>query len=611
MRTVNPGSGAWRGQAASWAADPLVHGSAGAVLLLVAILVVGAGSYRAFVVQLVVVYVIAALGLNVPAGFGGALSLGQGAAFGIGAYTVAIAVDRLGAPVWFTLPGALAIGLMLGLVIGLPASRLGTIGLAMISLGLTIVAADVALQARSITGGHTGLMGIRPSWWFDGEHGLSAVALAVMVVGLGLVTYVWHWRFRSSSLGRATIASRDNAIGAKALGIDVGGVQARAFALGTAVGALAGGLYVYLIGVVTPGTADAWLSIALLAMVILGGSGSRVGPVAGAVVLSVIPIYLSRYHLLSEFLYGALLIIAIRFMPRGLVPAGPAVVTPRRGSPTTTPVPSPGADVAADEVVVSARDVAKRFDGIYALQEVSLDLRRGEVLGIVGPNGSGKTTLLNVITGHYPPSAGQVEVLGRVIGSSPREVALAGVGRTFQTPRVFPSMSVAEHIALARDHACTAGPPSGTDGHGPPPALPRIGGLFDVSANGAQPASALSHGQLRFLELAMAIVRRPAVLLLDEPAAGLSAAEIEEFERIVAQVSREGTAVVLVEHHLDLVRRVADRVAVLHLGRVLWVGPPEALDTVVEVQDAYLGGTSEPGGTSGPTTSQTPQETTP
>jgi len=237
-------------------------------------------------------------------------------------------------------------------------------------------------------------------------------------------------------------------------------------------------------------------------------------------------------------------------------------------------------------------DVKRAFGGLKALDGVSLELHRGEILGLIGPNGSGKTTMLNIIGGYYHPSSGTVELDGEDVSRTrPAALARRGVARTFQTPKTFGGMSIDEHLELAarrltgdadqaRVEACRAAAVQ----------LLRNGGLDPESLRtGRREARYLAFGQLRFLEAATAVARVPKVLLLDEPAAGLSASEIEGLERIVKDLAAAGVAVIIVEHHLEMISRLVDRIAVFDLGKMLWEGDPQDVHDQEAVRVAYMG----------------------
>ncbi|MER7274695.1 ATP-binding cassette domain-containing protein [Dactylosporangium sp. NPDC000244] len=570
-------------------AAPGLHSLLMAAVALVLLVAWGPQSYNGYVLQLICLYAVATLGLNITTGYAGALSLGQGASFAIGAYITAILVASHGWPFWIAIPLAVLGGLVAGAAIGFPAGRFGAIGLAMLSLGLMLVVNDMLIQFQNVTGGNSGLSGIDPRLWFDHDPVETPWVVPTVIVVVAALCYWLHARYRVSRLGRSTVAVRDEPIGASALGISGYITKVAGFAVGSALGALSGGLFAILSAYISPDAFSPNLSILFLVMVVLGGSGSRLGPVVGAALLILIPLRLDAYPHLNNLLYGLLLIVLMRLRPRGLfsrtaAPAKQALREIAGTPPIEVPERAPGAPI------LRLTDLRRTFGGVNALRGVSFDLARGEIVGLIGPNGSGKTTLLNVVCGHYPPTAGQIELDGAEIGGqSPAAIARRGVARTFQTPKTFPGMSIEEHLALAAARgdrepellqACRRGAL----------ALLELGG-FDPHDAAAitRESRVMSHGQLRFLEAATAISACPQVLLLDEPAAGLSASEIEGFERVVSDVAAAGIAVIIVEHHLEMISRLVDRVVVLDLGTLLWEGRPEDLHTVDAVRAAYMG----------------------
>ncbi|HMJ37852.1 MAG TPA: ATP-binding cassette domain-containing protein [Baekduia sp.] len=579
------------------AGNPLIHASLVLVVLVLWTLTASSNSYNLYLAQLACIYAIAALGLNIPGGLGGALSLGHGASYALGVYSTAILASHHGWPVWATLPVALAVGFAAGLLMGAPAGRLGAIALAMVSLGAVLVVGDMILQFDKLTGGTSGIVNIvmRFSW---GDGVASASALAIVIFAVGWATYLLHWWYRSSARGLAAIASRDETIGAAASGISTYRVRMETFAIGSAIGALAGALFGYLSFVITPASVSPALSILFLVMVVFGGAGSRLGPVVGALVLTLVPSWLASLPHVNTFVYGGLLVLMMLVLPRGIMGGG-RPSRPRPFGELGTPRPNSalpdldagGGPTAGADPVLVLKGVSRSFGEVKALEGVDFQIRPGEVVGLVGPNGSGKTTLLNVASGMYPASGGSVRLGGHdITRTAPHRIAGQGLARTFQTPKTFPTLSIGEHLAIASSEVAQSSDERRQEAVDTAAALLRMGGLdIDQPATLERPVGTLAQGQLRFLEVAMSVLHVPRVLLLDEPAAGLSAGEMEALERAAKALAQQGTAVVIVEHHLDLIRRLVDRVVVLHLGTLLWEGPPEDLDQAEAVRVAYLG----------------------
>jgi len=586
---------------------PSVQGLVLVAVALAILLVTGPLSYPAYVVLLICVYLISVYGVNVTIGFSGVLSLGQGAAFAVGAYVAGILAGTYMWPIWLTLPLALLSGLAVGVLVGLPAGRLAALGLAMLSLGTVLVVSDMLVALDDITRGHSGISGITPFLSFDPDsYVLWEWFVPLLILGVAFLAFWFHARYRTSRLGRATAAVRDEPIGASAVGIGGYITKVAAFAVGSGMGGLAGALFAYLSVYISPDAFLPSLSILFLVMAVLGGLGSQLGPLVGVIILVIVPLMLAPFPHVNIIVYGVLLVLLMRLRPRGIFSRTAAAADPVRESlaidsagPTVAADADPGgqADGAVDasgtpgDVVLRAEDVKRSFGGLKAVDGVTLEVRAGEILGLIGPNGSGKTTMLNIIGGYYRPSSGTVWLEGvDVSRSRPQESARRGIARTFQTPKTFTGMSIDEHIEIAVQRQLDASPQRVAACRAAARALLVAGGLNpDDLRVGRRESRFLGHGQLRFLEAAMAIARCPKVLLLDEPAAGLSASEIETLENIVKDVARAGVAVIIVEHHLEMVSRLVDRIVVLDLGRVLWEGHPDDLHDAEAVRAAYMG----------------------
>jgi branched-chain amino acid transport system permease protein len=575
---------------------PLVHSPLALAVILVIGLRLGPATYWGFLVTLTLLYAIAALGLNIPGGFLGALTMGQGAVFAIGAYVSAILTAHYGLPIMVTVPVSFLAGGLVGLLMAAPAARLDKLGLGMVTLGLTIIVGDIATNL-SITGGPNGLT-VPPVALILGGRVVGPDGIYALIAFTAVLTYVGHWYLRLSNFGRSALATKSDQLAATAFGMNTYWLQVLGFSIGSALGALGGGFYGYVEGFVSPGSFGADLSVLFLLMILFGGAGSRVGPVLGIVVIGILPLVLTRYPSINIYVDGALLIVVMRFMPRGICARSYAPVrsrkrlrvhlAPAEPPPAETPPghATAGAwprSVGHDLLVLD--QVSRSFGGVLALDKVDIELTRGQVMAVVGPNGSGKTTLMNVICGYYPAQSGSILLTGRPIQQRrPAAIARMGVARTFQVPKTFRELSIDEHVALAEHYADPEGDP-------------RLAMLADsflrevgiVGAAKVRGPRELDHGHLRFLEIGNAIARRPRLLLLDEPAAGLSSTEIERLLQLITDVTAIGSSVMLVEHHLDLVCDVADTVVVMHLGKELWHGEPGQLRQSDLVREAYLG----------------------
>lgn len=568
-----------------------------------------ANRFEIFNTELLFVYIVAAIGLGLLTQ-SGMISLGHSAFIAAGAYTVALATIEWSWSFWPALALAALVCAALGLVLGLPALRLGAFTLAMVTVGYAFVVEDLLVEWRSVTGGGDGLRPIRmPAPFDDLESYYWLVAIAA------ILAYVIGHNLIRSPLGRASRAIEENPVAAQSLGIDPYRVKLTGFVASATLAGVAGGLYAPLLGFVAPDSFTVNLSVLLLLMVLFGGSGSVAGPVVGALLLFRIPIEVERvtdspgeWSLLA---YGVVLVISVLVVPRGLMSGWRLLVGRLRRQPTdraqrrrpdiasvTPPVPD-RVGAAAGVPLLELANLAKTINGVRALVDVSMAVQPGQVHALIGPNGSGKTTTLNAVSGYLALDHGHVALDGTDLATlRPHRRAAAGIARTFQTPFVFETMTCADNVTAALDlrHARRLSSylvrlprARRSEARTKRRALELLdalglGPLADVTAGSLPP------GERRLLELARVLALEPRLVLMDEPAAGLSDTEVDELAEVIAALRTTGIAVVLVEHHVEFVLGLADTVTVLDFGRVIAAGPPDAIRSDPVVISAYLGG---------------------
>ena len=570
--------------------------TAGALALAVAALVplVTSNTYYLFVAILIGISIVVTTGLNVLAGASGQVSLGQAGFYALGAYAGALVAARAGLSFWLALPVAALLGVVVGAVLGLAALRVSGPYLAMVTIAFGIIVEHGLIEWDALTGGFGGIADIaRPSL---GGPPLT-LGRYYYVVGLAVLASLALARnLGRSPWGRALLAVRDSELAAASLGLNPYQVRTAAFTLGAAFAAVGGCLYAFLAGFVSPDSFTLQTSILFLLIVLFGGLGRVLGPVVGSVVLIVLPELLHGFSDYRLVMYGGLLLGSIYFLPGGVVGA---LARDGRGRRDADPAEAVAwKPEAAEAPPLEARGLQMRFGGIVALADGHLALAPGRVHGLIGPNGAGKTTLLNILSGFYRPSAGVVALGARALtGLGPHRIARAGVARTFQTTRLFETLSVLENVLVGllggRPGSLAAallGPPSVRAREWRLRAEAR--GLLAFVGYAGDPdalARNLPFGHKRLVEIARALARRPAVLLLDEPAAGLSQEEIAGLADLIARIRAAGTSVLLVGHHMDLVMSVSDRVTVLNDGRVIAAGAPAEVQQNPAVLEAYLG----------------------
>ncbi|MGQ9370962.1 branched-chain amino acid ABC transporter ATP-binding protein/permease [Azospirillum sp. A39] len=550
---------------------------AGAALAAYAAL--AASPYELRVLTVAGVYALAAIGFQIVFGLGGALSLAQGTFFGIGAYVTGILGSRYGWSFPATFPLSLLVPPLLALPIGLAVLRLESHYFALATLGIAQVVLLLVVNAPELTGGANGLAGV-PGIVLFGLEVPRGRPLAAVVWGAVALGGVAAWRLARGRWGRALTLVRDDPLAAASLGLDVGRLRLAAFAASALYGGAAGALAVHTQRVVSPEVLEFPVMVALLTIAVVGGRGRVAGAVLGAVLLQHLPEWFRALEQSWLLVYGAALLAAIVLAPYGLtgllerlLPPPPPPLPEARPWPATPP---------AGGTVLRLEGLGKAFGGVHAVDSVSFALTAGRVTGLIGPNGAGKTTLINLISGLERPDGGRLLLAGRdVAGWRPDRVARAGVARTFQTASL-PGGTVLDAVAAARlERDAGIGEARAHALH----ALQRVGAA-DLAL---RPADALPAALRRRVELARAVAREPSVLLLDEPAAGLTDAEKADLAARIAAVAGAGTAVLVVEHDMDFLLPLVDRVVCLVQGRVLFDGPPAAVADDPAVVAAYLG----------------------
>jgi len=565
--------------------------------------VVAAGVVLTLVVQeryhhrvLTLVFLWAAMGLawNIISGYAGQISFGHQVFFGIGAYVTVLLVVKTGLTPWIGMGLAVAVAVLAAVLIGLPTFRLGGIyfGLATLAYPLIfrIVMDWLGYQEVAIP-----MIRERPGWFmqFTEPRSFDLLALGVLAATLVLSRLI-----ETSRLGYRLRAVKENEQAAEAMGVDAFRAKMAAYALSAVPAAVVGAVYIHaILFIVTPDAVFGLLVISqTLVVALVGGIGTLWGPLIGAAVMVPVSEVLDstvgdRLPGIQGVVYGAALMLIMIGAPDGLYWRVHQLIRSRaaRGAAASRPaIVAAGGDAAvasapAGGVLLEVRDVSKAFIGLQALSDVGFDVHEREILGVIGPNGAGKTTLFNVLNGFLVPDRGEVRLRGeRVTGLRPSALCRRGLGRTFQVVRTFPRLSVLENVMVgAFVHARAVGRARAVA----VAALAQVG----LEDRADDVPGGLTTLELRLMELARCLATSPRLVLLDEPLAGLSSDGVDVMIAMIRRVRGRGVTVVIIEHTMQALLRLADRLIVLDQGRRLAEGAPAEVTRNPAVIEAYLG----------------------
>jgi len=576
----------------------------------------------------------------------GQLSFGHAAFYGVGAYTAAILSVRYNVPTLLALLAGAALAGVIALVIGRPVLRLRYFYLALATIGLGIIFSVIVIQAAGVTGGTLGLAPVPPLDLFGFKID-TYFRQYYLVWIVALLILLFTERALGTRVGRALRAIATSEIAAETLGVRTANWKLIAFVASAIFCAIAGALYAFVLAAITPSAFAFSAAILPIIMMLIGGGGSIWGGLVGAVLMTWISNSLSGTQQWSGVIYSVIMILLLLFLPMGITglftkqrlvgvknifrrqsraeTIACAAEVESEGSigacetqvalPTYVPEHSRVATVAepdsgtlmaelkrgtgkVGEELLKVESVSVDFGGLRAVNQVTMTVRTGQIMALIGPNGAGKTTLFNVISRLQRASEGRVLLAGtEITHKSPADSARLGMARTFQNLRIFENMDVLENVLVGCHRHEKAGFISG--GLGLPAQrreekasrLRAMDALRLVGLDGAAhvPAASLPYGQQRLVEIARALASEPQLLLLDEPAAGMNAAERAYLVDRIRRIRDAGVTVLLVEHDIELVMGLCDWVTVLDYGKRIADGEPDVVQKDEAVIEAYLG----------------------
>ena len=556
------------------------------------------------VVSVAVCSAILTISLNICMGYGGLLSLMHTGMQMVGGYAIAILAVKQGWNGWLALVAAAVIGAIFAILVILISLRATYLYFGMITLAVNLIAMEAVRHGGEFTGGYNGLFGVFAPGIPSGM--MSAEGFYRVMITILILAYVVQRNLIFSGFGRNTMALRESAETATALGISPNMHRVKVFGVSGALAGLAGGLLSIQIGYAVADIGDLNNGLIFFVGLFLGGVGTLAGPVLGVALVAVIDFMIRGTGQYRTLVLGSILLLTMIILPRGIVGTYRAS---RYGSPRSREVLPGEADnfhldiavknVTKGEVLCEAHDVVKHFGGVHAVDGISVQFKAGEVHGIIGPNGSGKSTLIAAMTRYHELTSGRVTLLGAEADKKPFKVARDGVTRVFQIPHLFERVSVLDNVLTGmyrRDKysifdAILRTPrylKANSRSVAEAKALLSLAGMLGMEELAA---GSISHGQKRLLEVIRAVATEPKILILDEPATGLTQDEMQSLTSLIRTLAAGGMCVVLIEHNVAFLMDLADIVTVIQNGKVIAEGTPQAVQKDERVLEAYLGNT--------------------
>jgi len=579
--------------------------------------------YLLHILIMIAIYAILGLSFNLILGYTGLIAMCHAAFFAIGAYTSALMGIHFGTHFLLGIIMGMIVAGLISLLVAIPAIRVRDEYLIVTTLALLMIVYTVLMNWIDLTRGASGLTGIlRPSLF--GYQISTPMAFIPLMFGFTVLCFLICWRIVHSPFGRVLRAIREDEVATESLGKNVRAFKVWIFVTGGALASIAGGLFAHYMTYISPANFTINDTILIFAVVIIGGTANAWGPVVGAIILVSVMEAL-RFMEISptivgftrQIAYGVILILFMCFRPHGFL--GEFASRPRKKENKPSPLSNPNERIsssnAAGEKVpglfqegpsprssgklLQLNGVSKNFGGLKAVNQCTLSLAEGEIVGLIGPNGAGKTTLFNVVTGFYSPDTGSVSFSGQDISGLPaHRITNLGIARSFQDLRLFPNMTVLDNVQVARPRQTGEnllwiflrfGRVSREEKENREKALAFL--EFVGLADQAEAlAGNLSFAEQKLLSLARLLATEARLILLDEPASGLDSKVMESLFPLVKDLVKFGKTICIVEHNMEVIRAMVDEIIFLNEGRVIARGTPEQIMNAPELADIYFGG---------------------
>ncbi|MEA4837112.1 MAG: branched-chain amino acid ABC transporter ATP-binding protein/permease [Rhodospirillaceae bacterium] len=583
------------------------------LLLLIILAPVVAAPFYVTLLNYIGLFTIVTLGLVLLTGVAGMTSFGQAAFCGIGAYATAVLTTQCALSPWLALIAALAITAALAFLIGAITLRLGGhyLPLATIAWGISLYYLFGTLPGLGLFTGISDL----PVLEIFGFPLKDERVYYYLIWAVVLLSLLFTHNLLTSQPGRIVQCLNGSALVAQAFGANTARVKMQVFLYAALLSCLSGWLYAHLQRYVNPTPFQLSAGIEYLFMAVIGGAGGVWGALIGATLLTflkqvlqdVLPLVLGRSGQFESIVFGILIIVMLHRARLGLWPLLKSVLPPPPKPPLDEPLDIPQAPRRAqgegklegqhaNGALLDVRGLSKNFGGLPAVQDIAFQVHAGEIVGLIGPNGAGKTTTFNLISGMLKPSAGSIKLNGHILSDrEPFEIAEFGLARTFQHVKLVGDLSVLDNVMLGawlrrkdgfiRSCLRLERANERLSRREATRQIERVGLIDQID----MPAGALPLGHQRLVEIARALMANPLLLLLDEPAAGLRHREKERLLVLLEQLRAEHMTVLLVEHDMDFVMRLADRIVVMESGQKIAEGLPDAIQQNERVQNSYLG----------------------